>query len=345
MQIGADIYFDTSLIAAELERRHPSPSFYPAGGEAMAQIFTAWADQNLFLPAANFSLSLVADKLPAAFFEDRAKMMNRPVTPIDKMKAATPLFKMQMCLQLDRLDQSARRRAQLPARATSPASPTSPLQHPLWMAGKNSGKRSAAAFDPYPARARVDRSRRRDRPRRAHADRAAKRHSPSPRQPRPRAPRASEEIEGAPKLGSRMTACRPKTARPSRSWARSSIRLATVRSRSAAARPRPATWSSTCRARASSSDRPRSRRAAAGGPPSWSRSAPSSSSMGLDPRRFRAGDAGADGLRSRPRASGLARLRGRRGHHALRGRPARVRRLEPRAARASRRAKASCSPA
>ncbi len=103
MQIGADIYFDTSLIAAELERRHPSPSFYPAGGEAMAQIFTAWADQNLFLPAANFSLSLVAEKLPAVFFEDRAKMMNRPVTPVEKMKAATPLFKMQMCLQLDRL--------------------------------------------------------------------------------------------------------------------------------------------------------------------------------------------------------------------------------------------------
>jgi glutathione S-transferase len=31
LQIGADIYCDSQLIMRELERRHPSPSFYPAG--------------------------------------------------------------------------------------------------------------------------------------------------------------------------------------------------------------------------------------------------------------------------------------------------------------------------
>src|ERR1700746_2726651 len=31
LQIGADIYCDSQLIMRELERRQPSPSFYPAG--------------------------------------------------------------------------------------------------------------------------------------------------------------------------------------------------------------------------------------------------------------------------------------------------------------------------
>src|SRR5439155_485317 len=31
LQIGADIYCDSQLIMRELERRHPSPGFYPAG--------------------------------------------------------------------------------------------------------------------------------------------------------------------------------------------------------------------------------------------------------------------------------------------------------------------------
>src|ERR1051326_3820360 len=36
LQIGADIYCDSQLIMRELERRHPSPSFYAAGRGAAA---------------------------------------------------------------------------------------------------------------------------------------------------------------------------------------------------------------------------------------------------------------------------------------------------------------------
>jgi glutathione S-transferase len=203
MQIGADIYFDTGLIAAELERRHPSPSFYPAGGEGMAQIFTAWADQNLFLPAANFSLSLVADRLPTEFLEDRAKMMNRPVTPIEKMKAATPLFKSQMCLQLDRLANllSDGRSFLLGER---PGLADIAVVHPLWMAAKNSGKRSAAAFDPYPTvRAWIDRVDAIGQGTRAPM--SGEEALAVAKAAVPEAPRKSDEIEGAPKLGSRVS--------------------------------------------------------------------------------------------------------------------------------------------
>lgn len=203
LQIGADIYFDTSLIAAELERRNPAPTFYPAGGEAMAQIMTAWADQNLFLPSANFSLSIVADKLPAAFFEDRAKMMNRPVTPVEKMQAATPLFRSQMHLQLDRLANllSDGRNYIL---GDKPGLADIAVAHPLWMVGKNSGKRSAAGLDPYPTvRAWIDRVDAIGQGTRTPMD--AEEALGIARAAVPETPRASEAFEGAPKLGARVS--------------------------------------------------------------------------------------------------------------------------------------------
>ena len=203
LQIGADIYFDTSLIAAELERRHPDPTFHPGGGAAMAQILTAWADQNLFLPCANFSLGLVADKLPAAFFEDRARMMGRPVTPVEKMQAAIPLFRSQMHLQLDRLAGilSDGRSFLL---GEQPGLADIAVAHPLWMVGKTSGKRSAAGLDPYPTvRAwmeRVDAIGQGTRSALSGEDALAiaKAAAPEP-------PRESEAFEGAPQLGARVS--------------------------------------------------------------------------------------------------------------------------------------------
>ena len=50
LQIGADIYCDSQLIMRELERRHPSPSFYPAGRGA-ADALAWWAEKTMFSPA------------------------------------------------------------------------------------------------------------------------------------------------------------------------------------------------------------------------------------------------------------------------------------------------------
>src|SRR5437588_6675382 len=51
LQIGADIYCDSQLVMRELERRHPSPSFYPAGRGA-ADALAWWAEKTMFSPAA-----------------------------------------------------------------------------------------------------------------------------------------------------------------------------------------------------------------------------------------------------------------------------------------------------
>ncbi|MGH7003036.1 MAG: glutathione S-transferase family protein [Alphaproteobacteria bacterium] len=203
MQIGADIYFDTSLIAAEIERRQPAPSFFPAGGEGLAAIFGTWADQNLFLPAANFSLAQLADRLPPAFFEDRAKMMNRPVTPVEKIKAAVPLFKSQMYLQLDRLAAIFADGRQF-LLGDAPGLADFAAAHPLWMVGMNSGKRVAAGLDPYPVlRAWVERVAAIGEG--ARTEMSGEEALAIAKAATPETPRESEPAEGAPALGARVS--------------------------------------------------------------------------------------------------------------------------------------------
>jgi glutathione S-transferase len=74
LQIGADIYCDTRLIADVLEARKPDPSFFATGGEGLNKALETWADEHLFWPAVGFMLGTFADKLPMAFHEDRAAM-------------------------------------------------------------------------------------------------------------------------------------------------------------------------------------------------------------------------------------------------------------------------------
>lgn len=48
LQVGADIYCDTALIADVLERLAPTPSLYPAENEGAARTLAQWADATLF---------------------------------------------------------------------------------------------------------------------------------------------------------------------------------------------------------------------------------------------------------------------------------------------------------
>ena len=55
MQIGADIYCDTALIARVLEAQQPSPTLYPAAAP-LAVPFASWADATLFWAAVTWTL-------------------------------------------------------------------------------------------------------------------------------------------------------------------------------------------------------------------------------------------------------------------------------------------------
>lgn len=48
LQIGADVYCDTSIICDVLERIAPEPSLYPAPVEGQARLLAQWADSTLF---------------------------------------------------------------------------------------------------------------------------------------------------------------------------------------------------------------------------------------------------------------------------------------------------------
>ncbi len=47
LQIGADIYCDTRLIARELERRFPSPTLFPGGNRGLSLALTHWSGHRL----------------------------------------------------------------------------------------------------------------------------------------------------------------------------------------------------------------------------------------------------------------------------------------------------------
>jgi glutathione S-transferase len=83
LQIGADIYCDTALIADVLEQLALSPTLYPDGVEGAARIVAQWADGALFTTAMawNFQPAGVAQVFAGAseaqiqaFVADRAAM-------------------------------------------------------------------------------------------------------------------------------------------------------------------------------------------------------------------------------------------------------------------------------
>ncbi len=83
LQIGADVYCDSALIADVLEHRQPEPTLFPAGVRGLARTVAQWADGTLFWAAMAYNLSpkgaaaLFAGQPPEAaqaFAADRGAM-------------------------------------------------------------------------------------------------------------------------------------------------------------------------------------------------------------------------------------------------------------------------------
>src|ERR1700676_672956 len=142
LQIGADIYCDSQLIMRELERRHPTPSFYPAGHGA-ADALAWWAEKTMFSPAAGLLFAKRPDALPEGFLEDRAKFSGRNIDPA-AMMAAVPNLLDQLRAPFDWLDQTlADGRSFLQGSAASLADLAA--YHPVWFLQQNFGPPGAPA--------------------------------------------------------------------------------------------------------------------------------------------------------------------------------------------------------
>jgi glutathione S-transferase len=114
LQIGADIYCDTALIARRLEQEKASPAFFPEGQEFTVASFAAWADSVMFLHAVSLvfqpeSLAVRFAKVPPeavkAFVADRATLFqggNASRLPVEQAKHQWPTLMGRLELQLER---------------------------------------------------------------------------------------------------------------------------------------------------------------------------------------------------------------------------------------------------
>ena len=83
LQIGADIYCDTSLISDVLEHLQPQPTLYPEPSKGMARTLAHWADNTLFWAAMAYNMQPkglahmfinTPEEAAKAFGEDRKAM-------------------------------------------------------------------------------------------------------------------------------------------------------------------------------------------------------------------------------------------------------------------------------
>lgn len=88
LQDGADLWCDTRLIARELERRVPLPTFFPMAARGQAEAIAWWAEHQFMRPTALFVSGINADHMPEGLHEDRARLHGLPVPSIEAVAAA-----------------------------------------------------------------------------------------------------------------------------------------------------------------------------------------------------------------------------------------------------------------
>jgi glutathione S-transferase len=145
LQIGADVYCDTSLIARELEERFPEPSLFPAGHPGLAYALGRWSDKAFFEPGAALSMG-ENPEIPAAVLSDRKAFFN--FMDFDRMAAQMPHMYAQFlahCQLLEDELQSGRSRFLI---GDQPSWLDIQAYFPVWMAAGNI-PRAAELLQPF----------------------------------------------------------------------------------------------------------------------------------------------------------------------------------------------------
>ncbi|MGB4073420.1 glutathione S-transferase family protein [Pseudomonas sp.] len=114
LQVGADIYCDTALIARRLEAEKNTPALFPEGQEFNVASFAQWADSQVFLHAVSLvfqpeSISARFGKLPPEFLKvfiaDRSTLFNGGLAtriPLEVAKHQWPTLMTRLQEQLQR---------------------------------------------------------------------------------------------------------------------------------------------------------------------------------------------------------------------------------------------------
>ncbi|PJK34603.1 glutathione S-transferase [Pseudomonas sp. S10E 269] len=153
LQVGADIYCDTALIARRLEQEKPAPALFPQGLESITQGFAAWADSVVFSHAVALvfqpeSLAVKFAKVPPQMLQvlvaDRAKLFSGGTATRVQLEVA----KHQWPAIVSRIDQQLQHQAG-DFLFGEPSIADFALAHPLWFLKGSSV--TAPLVDAYPA--------------------------------------------------------------------------------------------------------------------------------------------------------------------------------------------------
>ncbi len=104
LQVGADIYCDTRLIALELERRFPEPTLFPGATRGLALALAAWSDRSFFDPGAALAMGTNLGVLPEPLLADRKAFFN--FMDFSRLGEDVPHMYTQLRSQLDTLEQA-----------------------------------------------------------------------------------------------------------------------------------------------------------------------------------------------------------------------------------------------
>lgn len=98
LQIGADVYCDTHLIAEVIEAHYPTPSLYPGPlrNRILAQAIADWAESALLWPTARYITGINAERFSLDFHRDRATLHGKPAPDIARVKASATKHLAQM---------------------------------------------------------------------------------------------------------------------------------------------------------------------------------------------------------------------------------------------------------
>lgn len=92
LQIGADIYCDTRLIAEILEAYHPEPTLFPGPDpdrtRALSYGLATWAESQFLWPLALYITGIHADQFSVSFHADRARLHGKVAPNLSQVKKA-----------------------------------------------------------------------------------------------------------------------------------------------------------------------------------------------------------------------------------------------------------------
>ncbi|TML14018.1 MAG: glutathione S-transferase family protein [Actinobacteria bacterium] len=127
LQLGADIYCDTDLIARTIEHLHPEPTLFPDGSAALSYMLGAWQQELFWLAVRTVGMS--APVFPPGFVEDRATMIEGGLS-LERVLRDAPAQREQLRAKLDLLDTHLRERQFV--LGGRPSLADFALFHPVW---------------------------------------------------------------------------------------------------------------------------------------------------------------------------------------------------------------------